>query len=77
MRSISSTTLGHVGTVLGISRNADNAKVFGSEAYPVEVANTVTIAKKGTEAVAVTSGNVKDLAIGLDAGNTTMYVTCK
>lgn len=74
--SITSTTLGHVGTVLGISRNADNAKVFGSEAFPIQVANTVTIAKKGTEAVTVTPSNVKDLAIGLDAGNTTMHVTC-
>ena len=74
--SIASTTLGCVGLVLGVSNNANNVKVFGSEAFPVQVANTVTIAKKGTEAVTVTPSNVKDLAIGLDAGNTTIYVTC-
>ena len=74
--SISSTTLGHVGLVMGVSNKADQVKVFGSAEYPIQILNTVTIAKKGTEAVAVTSSNVNDLAIALDAGNTTCYVTC-
>lgn len=74
--SISSTTLGHVGLVMGVSNNASNAKVFGSAEYPIQILNTVTIAKKGTEAVTVSPSNVAELAIALDAGNTTCYVTC-
>ena len=61
---------------MGVSNNANNVKVFGSEEYPIQVLNTVTIAKKDTDAVSVTASNVKELAIGLDAGNTTMHVTC-
>lgn len=74
--SISSTTLGHVGLVMGVSNKADQVKVFGSAEYPIQILNTVTIAKKGTEAVAVSPSNVEELAIALDAGNTTCYVTC-
>lgn len=74
--SISSTTLGHVGLVTGVSNNANQAKVFGSAEYPIQILNTVTIAKKGTEAVTVSPSNVEELAIAYDLGNTTCYVTC-